>query len=80
VVVFDDIDRYAQTRTAPVPAVSNPSELIDLAALAELRNIPARHRNAILERLALLTDRLEADWIALRPGVQKHDADVMAGE
>ena len=32
--LFDDIDRYAQTRTAPARTVSNPSELIDLATLA----------------------------------------------
>ena len=37
--LLDDLDRYAETRTAPVPTITRPSELIDLATLATLRNI-----------------------------------------
>ena len=37
--LLEDLDRYAETRTAPVPPVDNPAQLIDLVSLAELRNI-----------------------------------------
>ena len=37
--LLEDLDRYAETRTTPVPAVTRPRELIDLPTLAKLRNI-----------------------------------------